>query len=422
MLFKIWEIKTIELAFKKIFFSKMVKDGYFDGSKYISHASKKEYYSLALLESNSKFHVLFDKYPENISELKQIWLSNFLDNADNSIVNCKLTFIEAEAIVYWVFRLEKKIAKREEMLKEILTSYKKIYDISQSTVVSNNFVYNEVKVLPVFIDSLSQFTKEISSLKLDKNSKLLLRGHSNANYDIRPSLYRKQGWIVNEDKMFDEIVSKFPTYFHNLNSAFGRLVEMQHYGLPTRLIDLTITPNTALYFACDSNFDMHGEVLLFSKNKQEIVYQDNSDVTLVANLAKLNQGSKSILTNHEQKSSGEVDRELAKLKKIIQQYDPSFSESIDPQTLKGMSVVIANMQNERIIAQNGAFVLCGLIDVKNINFNNLRYTVEGKYKVLIIRNSSKKKILSELRQNGVHHASLFPGLESTALYIKEEYQ
>lgn len=422
MLFELWKISIIELAFKNIFFSKMLNDGYFDGSKYISSVSRKEYYSLVLEEISSKYLVLFDKYPENISELKQVWIHNFLDTSDNSEVNRKLTYIESEAIVYWVFRLEKTIAKREEMLKEVLSSYKKMYKISQNSVVSSNVVYNEVKVMPVFIDSLSQFTNEISKLKLEKDSQLLLRGHSNANYDIRPSLYREPGWIRNEDKMFNEILSRCPTYFGELSNSFGKLVEMQHYGLPTRLIDLTLTPNTGLYFACESNFDMHGEVILFCKSKQEIIYQDDSDVTMIANVAKLSHKSKSILTNYEQKTSGEIDQELTKLRIIIQQYNPSFNENIDPQALRGINIVKAIMQNDRIKAQNGAFVLCGLIDLKKTNFNHLRYTEEGKYKVFIIRNSSKRKILSELKQNGIHHAALFPGLESTALYIKEEYK
>lgn len=37
-----------------------------------------------------------------------------------------------------------------------------------------------------------------------------------------------------------------------LGNRFDSLVKMQHFGMPTRLLDTTTNPLVALYFACES--------------------------------------------------------------------------------------------------------------------------------------------------------------------------
>ena len=46
------------------------------------------------------------------------------------------------------------------------------------------------------------------------------------------------------------MVAHEPQSFSECKSALDYLVQMQHYGLPTRLLDMTTNPLVALYFAC----------------------------------------------------------------------------------------------------------------------------------------------------------------------------
>ena len=46
------------------------------------------------------------------------------------------------------------------------------------------------------------------------------------------------------------MVAHVPRDFSECKSALDYLVQMQHYGLPTRLLDVTTNPLVALYFAC----------------------------------------------------------------------------------------------------------------------------------------------------------------------------
>jgi hypothetical protein len=86
----------------------------------------------------------------------------------------------------------------------------------------------------------------------------LWRGHANANWPVRPHVFRRDPAHPEVPK-YDEcaLIGHFrvraPTRSHVgcplANDYFGWLFLAQHYGLPTRLLDWTENPLVALYFA-----------------------------------------------------------------------------------------------------------------------------------------------------------------------------
>jgi hypothetical protein len=110
----------------------------------------------------------------------------------------------------------------------------------------------------VEIVSVEQLLKELNSLP----NHYIYRGHSDARWNLQSSLERVIGaaWSADTAKKFEEYsLDVFQSKFHlydkeNIvpDSKLAWLSIMQHYGVPTRLLDFTASPYVALYFALEA--------------------------------------------------------------------------------------------------------------------------------------------------------------------------
>ena len=103
----------------------------------------------------------------------------------------------------------------------------------------------------------------------------IYRGESDSDpHDkVRSSLYREYETDI-EAKQFDiavvqaEILREAKGYTPKTDE-FKILTELQHYGGKTNLIDFTEDYRVALFFACDSNRDKPGRVILLKKESED---------------------------------------------------------------------------------------------------------------------------------------------------------
>ena len=109
----------------------------------------------------------------------------------------------------------------------------------------------------IIVNSLSEYTSEVTGIRErmlqdGESETLFFRGQCNSVWDIRPSIFR-ESLVSVESRIIKTAKSRVPSEFRECTSPFEELTKLQHYGLPTRLLDLTRNPLVALYFACCSS-------------------------------------------------------------------------------------------------------------------------------------------------------------------------
>jgi len=277
------------------------------------------------------------------------------------------------------------------------------------------------------IGALSTFLKQLDDLGTGSKRLRYFRGHSNKNFDLKPSIFRNSGWIDNEATMLKELILRCPNDFAGGLTTFQCLVKMQHYGLPTRLLDVTSNPLVALYFACETHEegDEDGEVIVFDYDVGVVKYFDSDTVSVVANLSRRpTDFSVPVLSDGAPADSEAAINQFNEEESIklllhdIGNDKPHFSPKVRRADLERVVCVKPMLDNPRIIRQEGAFLLFGCDKTKDQPAKLEDTTIVAK---LTINRSKKKKLLGELHTVGVNRATLFPEIEHVAKHIKQSY-
>lgn len=399
----------------------MITDGYADMSIYIFRRIKRETMYAKLVSSHSKYAVLYQGDYPKANNAFSIWLKK-MGEPDYSEANSHpcLSYDESSAIVNWVYRALKKAAEREAFITELFNNIDELHGLKYNIRLFRGVVYNASKVEIHILKSISSINQFISTLEA-KSDNLFFRGHANPNYFLCPSILRTQHLAESESKLYNELLINCPKDFENCHSHLEKLVKMQHYGLPTRLLDITRNVLVALYFACESDQNSYGELIIISTEHCAIKYPQSDTVSILASLpafsyekqleyAKLAQDSNisDLLFNCK------VDRLLHE----VRLEKPSFQSDIKKSDLISNCIVHALKSNNRIVKQDGAFILCGLT-TNNGSLNDFRYCENNKRIIVLI--DQKKKILEQLETFSINRATLFPEIECVAEYLKNKY-
>jgi hypothetical protein len=272
---------------------------------------------------------------------------------------------------------------------------------------------------------------------------LFFRGEAK-NYGTRliPKVFRNP-FKESERKYYYDMLTNFPQEFESL-SNLSRLAKMQHYGCPTRLIDLTSNPLVALYFACCDEQNDDGFFYIIKTRK---ISDYDSDKALIlscfSHLTKPQQDSigeflRAFIENNVEfdKYGGRIIKDYAdekdqtamkggidensngafQFKRLIGEVQRERSAFIEYRTvakdLFTRLVVRPLIQNDRQKKQEGLFLIFGLPDEHGFWKSSDIEIVSYK-----IPNEAKERIRKELGLLGINNASLFCDIGSRAKYL-----
>lgn len=212
------------------------------------------------------------------------------------------------------------------------------------------------------------------------------RGHSNAKeYKLEPSIYREDNkYYHNEDNIIRDAIINNPDEFSDKDTLFDTLVKLQHYGYPTRLLDLTSNPLVAAYFTV-RNFDEDGEIIIFDIPNNDIKYFDSDTVSILSAIS-LRKGDFSI----------NIDKTFLKVQSLCAQADfltamfPGFN--LTTSSLGFKNAVEKNLDYQSSIPFSENKIKELEKEVKEINLENLPPEKQNFYKERLIEIEKKSNM------------------------------
>lgn len=249
------------------------------------------------------------------------------------------------------------------------------------------------------------------------NQVVVYRGHADQSYKLTPSIYREPSHVEQEHVLLRELMAVHPDEFNSDKSTLELLVRAQHFGLPTRLLDVTFNPLVALFFATRSlsntmEANCNGSVVRFCINRSDLAYFDSDTAACLTNLAKLRWELKQKINTNLVKKKFNKEKPIRRLIHFIRQEKSQFKAEIMPNDLDKILLVKPKQSNRRIQAQDGAFFLFGrprTIDEQTIP----RIEVDE----IQIPSSIKTAVQSDLNTININEKTMFPEIDKTARYF-----
>ncbi len=255
----------------------------------------------------------------------------------------------------------------------------------------------------VRIDDIGDLQEQFNSL----GNSFIYRGHANSEWSLQSSLERVLGDRWADARTFEDVsLERFKAKFHlydreNIapDSKLAWLAVMQHYGVPTRLLDFTESPYVALYFAL--------EAYQVTTKKDLAVYALDYSAVMEASISYI----------RTQDSSFEETRATVNTRQ-----DNVFDNTVDRFAYDILWVTEPRRHNQRLDRQGGCFLIAGnratrIEDALKLprysKCECIKYTIDA---------SLYLAIFALLRKMNVTSKSLYGDLDGLAQSIRMEMQ
>jgi hypothetical protein len=245
--------------------------------------------------------------------------------------------------------------------------------------------------------SLSEYLKIVASLSRQFNchhSDIWYRGLKDDALALVPGII----WRKVSEQREESLVAEFMTYFSNYTdkrpaTAFDYYTLMQHYGLPTRLLDWSLSPLVSLFFALEENND----------GKRRAVWAIRPH-PMNGKAVDFN----GVMAPNSFKNSH------------INNYLPKYLR--DNQNLVPTAPVAVSVpfMNQRVTSQKGAFTIHGFSE-EPINEFYERNELLDIAKLCLKSEDCRGEILNDLYSAGIKEDDIYQDLNSLSIRIMREF-
>lgn len=257
------------------------------------------------------------------------------------------------------------------------------------------------------INTVDDYLKKLSRYDIYNN--VFYRGQLEVYKSITSSISRNAGYTSNENLIYEEAINMKSVEFADLISPIERLSKMQHYGIPTRLVDLTVDPLIALFFAVQ-NFDdkSHGNVYVFVQPEHNL---NDKRIKLLSLLATLDSHNLEVIKSSYLECYSEEITEDEILEFASEGAFIKYSDDLQK-------------SNERLFCQKGSFAICGNETIgKEIKKSILPLDSIEPTMVIRIPFEHKQAVKKELDEKyNINETTIYPEFLSVADYLKEKYR